>query len=65
VHTRENRRLARGLSAGSIAVFLGIFLMIVWTLWVGLFVIVLGVLAFEGFARGRWDLDTRFRGKPG
>jgi hypothetical protein len=35
-------------------VILGIiFLLIGWT-WIGIIVIVLGLLAFGGFARGRW-----------
>lgn len=65
MHMRENHRLARALSVGGISVFVGIFLMIVWSLWIGVFVLVLGLIAFDGFARGRWDPDARFPGRPG
>lgn len=43
-----------GISVGGIIVIVGIVLMIVWSLWIGLIVALVGLLAFGGFARGRW-----------
>ena len=43
-----------GLSVGGIIVIVGIVLMIVWSIWIGLIVAVVGLLAFGGFARGKW-----------
>ena len=43
-----------GLSLGGIIVIVGILLAIFWSLWVGIIVALIGLLAFGGFARGRW-----------
>ena len=43
-----------GISAGGIIVIVGIVLMFVWSLWIGLIVALIGLLAFGGFARGKW-----------
>ena len=43
-----------GLSLGGIIVIVGILLAIFWSLWVGVIVALIGLLAFGGFARGRW-----------
>ena len=43
-----------GISVGGIIVIVGIVLMIVWSLWIGLIVALVGLLAFGGFARGKW-----------
>jgi hypothetical protein len=43
-----------GISLGGILVIVGIVLMIVWSFWVGLIVLLIGLIAFGGFARGRW-----------
>ena len=43
-----------GISVGGIIVIVGIVLMVVWSLWIGLIVAVVGLLAFGGFARGKW-----------
>jgi hypothetical protein len=29
-------------------------LMIFWSLWIGLIVVLVGLVAFGGFARGKW-----------
>lgn len=52
--TRERRGGSGGISLGGILVILGIVLMIVWSFWVGLIVLLIGLIAFGGFARGRW-----------
>jgi hypothetical protein len=43
-----------GISLGGLIVILGILVAIFWSLWVGIIVAVIGLLAFGGFARGRW-----------
>lgn len=43
-----------GISLGGILVIVGIVLMIVWSFWVGLIIALIGLIAFGGFARGRW-----------
>jgi hypothetical protein len=42
------------LSLGGILVIVGILLAIFWSLWIGIIVALIGLLAFGGFARGRW-----------
>ena len=43
-----------GISVGGIIVIVGIVLMIVWSFWIGLIVALIGLIAFGGFARGKW-----------
>jgi hypothetical protein len=43
-----------GISLGGILVIVGIVLAIVWNFWVGLIVALVGLVAFGGFARGKW-----------
>jgi hypothetical protein len=43
-----------GISLGGIIVIVGIILMIVWSFWIGLIVALIGLIAFGGFARGKW-----------
>ena len=43
-----------GWSLGGIIVIVGILLAIFWSLWVGIIIALIGLLAFGGFARGRW-----------
>ena len=43
-----------GISAGGVLVIVGIVLMIVWSFWVGLIVVLVGLIAFGGFAKGKW-----------
>jgi hypothetical protein len=43
-----------GISLGGIIVIVGIVLMIVWSFWIGLIVTLAGLIAFGGFARGKW-----------
>jgi hypothetical protein len=45
---------AGGITLGGIIVIVGIVLMIVWSFWVGLIITLVGLIAFGGFARGRW-----------
>ena len=43
-----------GITLGGIIVILGIILIIVWSFWIGLIVALIGLIAFGGFARGKW-----------
>ena len=43
-----------GISLGGILVIVGIVLIIVWSFWIGLIVALIGLIAFGGFARGKW-----------
>ena len=43
-----------GIGLGGILVILGIVLAIFWSVWIGIIVAVIGLVAFGGFARGRW-----------
>jgi hypothetical protein len=43
-----------GISVGGILVIVGIILAIFWNLWIGLIIALIGLIAFGGFARGRW-----------
>jgi hypothetical protein len=45
---------AGGLTLGGIIVIVGIILMFVWSFWAGLIITLVGLIAFGGFARGRW-----------
>ena len=43
-----------GIGLGGILVIIGIVLMIVWSFWVGLIIALVGLIAFGGFAKGKW-----------
>jgi len=43
-----------GLTLGGIIVIVGILILLFWSNWLGIIVILLGLIAFGGFARGRW-----------
>jgi hypothetical protein len=45
---------AGGLTLGGIIVIIGIVVAIFWSLWLGLIIVLIGLIAFGGFARGRW-----------
>jgi len=50
----ERRNWMFGISLGGILVIVGIVLAIVWSLWIGIIIALIGLIAFGGFARGRW-----------
>ena len=43
-----------GIGLGGILVIVGILLAIFWSVWVGIIIALIGLIAFGGFARGRW-----------
>jgi hypothetical protein len=51
---RRDRGGIGGISLGGIIVIIGIILLFVTSVWIGVVVILIGLIAFGGFARGRW-----------
>src|SRR6476646_3667904 len=43
-----------GIGIGGILVIVGIIVAIVWSLWLGIIIALIGLIAFGGFAKGRW-----------
>ena len=43
-----------GISLGGIIVIVGIVVMLIWSIWIGLIIVLIGLIAFGGFARGKW-----------
>lgn len=52
--TPEQRGGSGGITLGGVIVIVGIVLMIFVSFWLGLIVTLIGLIAFGGFARGRW-----------
>lgn len=50
----DDRGGIAGISVGGIIVIVGIVLMFVWSFWLGLIIVLVGLIAFGGFARGKW-----------
>jgi hypothetical protein len=50
----DDRGGIAGISVGGIIVIVGIVLIFVWSFWLGLIVVLVGLIAFGGFARGKW-----------
>jgi hypothetical protein len=54
IMARESGGSIGGIGIGGILVILGIVLAFVWSIWIGILVALVGLVAFGGFARGRW-----------
>ena len=52
--TPKRRSGIVGISVGGIIVIVGIVIALFWSLWIGLLVVLVGLIAFGGFARGKW-----------
>jgi hypothetical protein len=52
--TPERRGGIGGISLGGILVIVGIVVMLVWSILLGLIIVLIGLVAFGGFAKGRW-----------
>ena len=50
----DDRRGIAGISLGGVIAIVGIVLMIFWSFWIGLVIVLVGLIAFGGFARGKW-----------
>jgi hypothetical protein len=47
------RRLG-GIGLGGIVIIVGIVLAFTWSVWVGLLLVLIGLVAFGGFVKGKW-----------
>jgi hypothetical protein len=52
--TPERQGGNAGISLGGILVIIGIVVAIFWSVVFGIILILIGLIAFGGFARGRW-----------
>jgi hypothetical protein len=43
-----------GIGLGGLLVIIGIIVALVWSLWLGIIIALIGLIAFCGFARGKW-----------
>jgi len=43
-----------GIGLGGVLVIVGVVVAITWTLWLGIIIALIGLVAFGGFAKGRW-----------
>jgi len=43
-----------GIGLGGILVIIGIIVAIVWSLWLGIVIALIGLVAFGGFVKGKW-----------
>jgi hypothetical protein len=43
-----------GITLGGLIVIAGILVLIFWSIWLGIILILIGLIAFGGFSRGRW-----------
>ncbi|HEX6781007.1 MAG TPA: hypothetical protein VF125_03145 [Solirubrobacterales bacterium] len=51
---RGDRRGIGGISLGGILVIIGILVALFWSVVLGIIIILIGLIAFGGFARGKW-----------
>jgi hypothetical protein len=54
VATRATQAGSAGIGLGGALVIGGIVIAIFWSLWLGIVVAVVGLVAFGGFAKGKW-----------
>lgn len=50
----SNNSGVAGIGLGGILVIVGIVVAIVWSFWLGLIIALVGLIAFGGFAKGKW-----------
>ncbi len=43
-----------GIGLGGILVIVGIVVVFAWSTWLGIVIALIGLVAFGGFAKGRW-----------
>ena len=43
-----------GIGIGGVLVIAGIVIAIIWSLWIGVIIALIGLIAFGGFVRGKW-----------
>jgi hypothetical protein len=50
----STNRTFGGIGLGGVLVIAGIVIALLWSLWLGIIVAVIGLVAFGGFVRGKW-----------
>ncbi|HZO36807.1 MAG TPA: hypothetical protein VFB41_08020 [Solirubrobacteraceae bacterium] len=50
----QNRSGLGGIGLGGILAIVGIVIMIVGSFWLGLIILLIGLIAFGGFSKGKW-----------
>jgi predicted secreted protein len=51
---RDTTAGSAGIGLGGILVIAGIVIALIWSVWLGVLVAVIGLVAFGGFAKGKW-----------
>jgi hypothetical protein len=51
---RADRGGTGGITLGGILVIIGILVALFWSVLLGLIIVLVGLIAFGGFARGKW-----------
>lgn len=51
---RRGGRFAGGIGVGGVLVVVGILVALFWSLILGIIIILVGLIAFGGFAAGKW-----------
>jgi hypothetical protein len=49
-----SRNRGAGIGLGGILVIVGIIVAIAWSVWLGIIIALVGLIAFGGFAKGKW-----------
>lgn len=53
-HAPERGGKVGGIGLGGILVIVGVILAFVWSFWIGLIIVLVGLIAFGGFVKGKW-----------
>ena len=48
------RRSGGGIGVGGVVVIAGVVVALFWSFWIGLIIVLIGLVAFGGFVRGKW-----------
>jgi hypothetical protein len=51
---RSRRGGIGGISLGGVLIIIGIIVALIWSLWLGIIIALIGLIAFGGFAKGKW-----------
>jgi hypothetical protein len=54
VDRRRGGRFAGGIGVGGVLVVVGILVAVFWSLILGIIIVLVGLIAFGGFAAGKW-----------
>jgi hypothetical protein len=54
VAVERDRGIVGGITLGGILVIVGIVVALLWSVWLGIIIALIGLIAFGGFVRGKW-----------